>query len=115
VGARYPSGDLDGGPLVLGATEGDEHGPLRAGADVRTAAEHRKRDVARHVRQHQCEIYRRRAVLDETGRRVEQQQIGLLLGAEQHQILARGRGSEGGHAGRDATCREPAPQRFEPV
>ena len=82
--ARHPGAELDGGPLVLGATERNEDRQLGIGAP---GSRHEDADIARHAGQGRGERLRETSVVEQTARRVDEQELALLLGDEQRQIV----------------------------
>ena len=96
VGAGDPGGQLERGPVVLGAAEGDEHGAIVRGQDSllsRATSTH----VAGRVAQDGADVAARDTRAEQRAAAVEHQQVDRLLFGEADQVAARfGRGEDGG-------------------
>ena len=92
---RQPGAELDRRPVVLGARERDQNGAIRRLADEHT-------DIASGAGENRHQV----VVGQQSRRRLDEQEIGVLLLREAHDILAGVGGGEGGGARRDAVAQQ---------
>ena len=95
---------------MLGATERRQDGTPRI---RRSLSRDENADVAWHRRECRSERLLESAVFQQTQGRVDEEQLGLLLGGEEAQILVAIIGRERRCASLDASRRQRCPARFE--
>ena len=108
-GVREPPAELHCRPVVIRASEGDEHRPLR-----RPFPSDEQRNVAGRLREHGRKVLVGSSLGQERVRRGGEQEIDVELGGEPSQLLTWRRGGERGRPGYDTACFECRPALFEP-
>ena len=98
---RVPRAELDGRPVVLGPSEGNDDRP-RGGP----ARSNEQRDVAGSVREDASDVRIGEPVTDERLGRVNEQQDDVLLRRQPDQVLTRPLGGEGRGSGGDTALLE---------